>query len=250
MAMIDDILEDMSAGKRTKAILADYNLSVKQLAVMLQQAISDGLLTKSELKQWRENRSVALSTIRVVESLAGDLDPGTEAVELEQATFVVAENDNNWEQALRLFNSEKSSLVGAHFTLTTNLRYHSFVVDKVLFRSKVPMVKKRQRPPSKKAEDAMEFIATHGWEAYLEDRAFAANFERFEPSEKKATLAVVRCKDGMFLAAVYTGGRDVNFYAEATQSKLKNRLSSIIDTSKLVPRQGTRKRRQSGSRAG
>ena len=126
---------------------------------------------------------------------------------------------------------------GAQFKVNLHGKKYSFVVEKLLFRGAVKMLESRSADKlgSKgKREEAMEFITTHGWAAYLEQRAYAANFDADGMRiSGKGRLVLLHCRNDTFLAALHTPAPAINLYVGGSLENIRRRLAKSVDTSDL-----------------
>jgi hypothetical protein len=229
----EDILGDMKAGLRTKGFLAKYGISMLQFEEVLRKLIRGGLLTKEEFKAWKERRS---------EPPQGDSrgDKGVDALPDSRnqiVTYVIDQPEKNNSWALQLFSTHRDRIKGAQFKVNLHGRKYSFVVEDLVFRGQVDMLASEDGPRCElktKREEALDFIATHGWAAYLEQRAFQANFDApASQPRSKARLVLLHCKNETFLAALHTPAPAINLYVGNSLQKIWSRLARTVDTSHL-----------------
>ena len=114
---------------------------------------------------------------------------------------------------------------------------YSFVVEQLLFRGAVemlPNVRVSKEETTQRRQEALDFISSHGWAAYLEQRAFAANFdEESTQTVRKARLVLLHCKNQTFLAALHTPVPAINLYVGSSLETIRDRLSKSVNTSGL-----------------
>jgi hypothetical protein len=80
-------------------------------------------------------------------------------------------------------------------------------------------------------EEAIDFISKHGWAAYLENRAFAANFGLdTEDQPRKARLVLLHCRNQTYLAALHTPAPAINLYVSSSLENIRRRLANAVDT--------------------
>jgi hypothetical protein len=228
---VEEILADMRTGMRTKEFLTKYGIELAEFQEILKQLIRQGLLSKDEFKAWKAHRPV--------EAKAQDIDPGYEdrPVSSNIVTYVVSdpEKKNHW--ALSLFSTKRENMKGAEFKVNLQGKKYSFVVEEMLYRGPVRM---RQKKAAKsvdaqtKRQEAIDFISKHGWAAYLENRAFTANFSDDETDfTGKARLVLLHCRNETYLAALHTPAPAINLYVASSLDKIRQRLSRNVDTASL-----------------
>ena len=231
---VEDILEDLRAGLRTKAFLEKYGLSLAQFEQLLKQLIRDGLFTRQEFKAWKAHRPVGAfspeDTIDALDPVFDESEPAPRNIE----TYVITEPEMNQSWALELFSTPRDRMKGAKFKANLQGKKYSFVVEDMIFRGAVKMHKDdaaRASDLQAKREEAIAYITKHGWAAYLENRAFLANFgnEEVDPS-RKARLVLIHCRNQTFLAALHTPHPTINLYVASSLDKLRDRLSRSIET--------------------
>ncbi len=241
MAAIDNILEDMRNGLRTKQILSRYGLSMEDFSQLLKKSLQDGLISKAELKAWKARKPMSDATERLVESTSFDFEdeePEKKVTKIETYVISHPETNNSW--ALQLFRTARDRLPGSKFKVNLHGRKYQFVVERLLFRGSVTMLgagpKKPKKDLRKRQEEASAFIAKHGWSAYLEERAYQANFgegaDEGAPPEK-AKLVLVHCQNQSYLGALHTPLPSINLYVGPSLDQLKDRISKTVDTRDL-----------------
>jgi hypothetical protein len=228
----DDVLTDFRAGMRTKSFLSKYNLSVEQFEQLLKRLIKERLISKEELLAWKTRR--AAHRKQEVESSEDDWEehrssgsPGN--VE----TCVIHEPERNGAWILDLFNKDAEEVEGTRVKVALHGKKYAFFVEELLFRGRVKILGEEggSRPLRlDKREEALEYIAQHGWAAYLETRAFLANFSQDEDDKPlQAKLLLLQCKNGAYLAALHTSAPAVNIYVSSSLENIKRRLAGHID---------------------
>lgn len=231
---IEEILLDLRAGMRTKGFLAKYGISMTEFEGILKSLIRKGLFTKEEFKAWK-----ARSPVRTVppEPTAPPAPRAPQKGHGTVETFVIKDPEKNNSWALQLFSTKRERLPGAQFKVTLHGKKYAFVVEKLLYRGAVKMLKSGSppKPGSKgKREEAMEFITRHGWAAYLEQRAYAANFDADGMRVAgKARLVLLHCRNDTFLAALHTPAPAINLYVGGSLDNIRHRLARSVDTSDL-----------------
>ncbi len=238
----EDLLVELRAGMRTKSFLSKYGLSLSEFEDMIRQLIRTGLLSKEEFKAWKNRRPVSEapppappppSRSRSVDNARST----TEKVTGNVTTYVINDPERNNSWALQLFSIKRESIRGAKFKVNLHGRKYAFVVEHLLFRGQVSML--ATEAPSKsgnleKRENAIKFISQHGWAAYLENRAFSANFgESGMAAGHKARLVLLHCRNNTFLAALHTPAPAVNLYVGSTLDSIVSRLGKSVDTKEL-----------------
>lgn len=228
----DEILADIQAGLRTKDFLAKYQLSMQEFEEVLRSLIRKGLLSREEFRDWKARRPVADAG-----AASGDHDEETAKAPLSSgrtvSTLVIDDPERNNSWALQLFSTSRDRLPGARFKVMMHGKRYSFVVERILFRGPVQMLESAApRPASKEKRDqALEFISRHGWAAYLENRAYAANFDLDGMREAgKARLVLLHCRNQTFVAALHTPMPAINLYVAGSLQALLKRLAKTIDT--------------------
>ena len=217
---LEEILEDLYAGLRSKDILEKRELSMKDFELILKKIIRDGLFTVEQFKAWKAHRPIPGPTTTAkrpapaeppAEPPAQSPQPQPQPETIETYVISRPEESNSW--ALKLFSTQRERMPGSAFKVNLHGRKYSFFVAELLFRGNVDMQDDHLLAPSpgkkKSGEDkraiAMEFIAKHGWGAYLENRAFAANFgPDADEGAAKARLVVLHCRNNTYLAALHT----------------------------------------------
>jgi hypothetical protein len=202
---------------------------------ILKGLIRNGLLTKEEFRTWKAHRPLApaggAGSDRGEQSSVASV-----ASSRTVSTLVIDDPEKNNSWALQLFSTSRDALPGAQFKVVLHGKRYSFIVEKILFRGPVQLLE-RVAPKSasqEKREQAMEFIVRHGWAAYLENRAYAANFDTDGMREAgKARLVLLHCRNQTFVAALHTPTPAINLYVAGSLESLRQRLAQSIDTSSL-----------------
>lgn len=229
---IEEILADLRAGLRTKAFLAKYLLTLEEFQEILKQLIRQGLLTKEEFRAWKAHRDPDPEPAR-----EDPVDAQAQATPSNVETYIIREPEKKNHWALALFSTGRDKMKGAEFKVNLQGRKYAFVVEKLVFRGTVTMRGGRVRKPKDeqtRRQEAVDFISKHGWAAYLERRAFQANFgaDQDDPAVK-ARLVLLHCRNETFLAALHTPAPAINLYVASSLDKIRKRLAKSVDTSGL-----------------
>ncbi len=239
---VREVLEDLRAGLRTRGFLDKYGITLPEFEDLLKSLIRRGLFSKEDFRAWKARK-------RVAPEAAGERENEfeTDGDQTEQpppgrphhsvATYVIKEPEKNKSWALQLFSTERDRMTGAQFKVNLHGRKYSFVVEKMLFRGQVDVLADGtldETERKKRRDAAMEYISQHGWAAYLENRAFSANFAA-EPggSGKKARLVLLHCRNQTFLAALHTPAPAINLYVGSSLEKIRQRLAKSVDMAAL-----------------
>lgn len=234
---VDEVLRDLRAGMRTQEFLSRHAITMAQFEELLKRLIRQGLFTKEDFRAWKANRPAAGQA-----PARSTLEPDTEAAGGDSApenvaTWVLKEPEKNHAWALQLFSTKREEMRGAKFKVNLHGRKYSFVVEELLFRGQVDMLEDASASKGDaktRREEALAFIATHGWAAYLEKRAIAANVESSQrKTGQKARLVVLHCRNQTFLAALHTPAPAVNLYVGNSLERIRDRLAKSIDASVL-----------------
>jgi len=229
---VEEILADLRAGLRTKGVLTKYLLSLQEFQEILKQLIRQGLLTKEEFRAWKAHRGQDPEPGRD-EPIDGQSGPTPSNVE----TYVIREPEKKNHWALALFSTGRDQMKGAEFKVSLQGRKYAFVVEELLYRGTVTMRAGRAQKPKDeqtRRQEAVEFISKHGWAAYLEKRAFQANFEpAADDPAAKARLVLLHCRNQTYLAALHTPAPAINLYVASSLDKIRKRLARSVDTSGL-----------------
>jgi hypothetical protein len=231
---VEEVLKDLHQGMRTKGFLYKYGITMKQFEALLKQLIRKGLFTKEDFKLWKAHRLSPAPPPGSPNS--GEAPPDVEKSHNVE-TFVITEPERNRSWALQLFSTNRDKIKGAQFKVNLHGKKYSFVVETLLFRGTVEMLPgmgESKDQAKRKRQEALDFISHHGWAAYLEQRAFAANFDS-ETTEvaQKARLVLLHCKNQTFLAALHTPVPAINLYVGSSLETIRHRLSKSVDTSIL-----------------
>ena len=231
---VEEVLKDLHAGMRTKGFLNKYGLTMMQFESLLKQLIRKGLFTKEDFKLWKAHR---LAPALPVENLSDEADLREVARINNVETFVITEPERNHSWALQLFSADRDKIKGAQFKVNLHGKKYSFVVEQLLFRGAVdmlPNVGVSKEESKQRKQEALDFISSHGWAAYLEQRAFAANFDsESTQTVRKARLVLLHCKNQTFLAALHTPVPAINLYVGSSLETIRDRLSKSVNTSAL-----------------
>lgn len=236
---VEEVLKDFHAGLRSKDFLTKYGLSMGQFEELLKNLIRQGLLTIDEFKAWKAHRPSSPAVSSRVDQGAAAFSQSPQRLKDNIKTFVLEEPEKNHLWAMQLFSTQRDRLRGAQFKVVLHGKKYSFVIEKVLYRGAVKMLArmssgKRGEEQKSKREQALEFIARHGWAAYLESRAFEANFQEDEDADiEKGRLVLIHCRNATFLAALHTPRPAINLYVGPSLDKIVARLSRTIDTSDM-----------------
>jgi hypothetical protein len=232
---IQEVLADLRGGLRSKGFLYIYGLTMPQFEELLKGLIRRRLFSKDEFKEWKAKKATSPAPARI----AGPPPSGSAGENVGKpinvATYVIHDPEKNNSWTLQLFSTKKEQMKGAKFKVQLHGRKYAFEVEELLFRGSVEMLpdpSESRAAEKSKREQAMEFIAKHGWAAYLERRAMAANLGP-ETSRKTGRLVLLHCKNETFLAALHTPTPAVNLYVGNSVEKIKQRLSKNVDTSAL-----------------
>ena len=231
---VEEVLKDLHAGMRTKGFLKKYGLTMMQFESLLKQLIRKGLFTREDFKLWKAHR---LTPAPPVENLNAEADLRDVARLNNVETFVITEPERNHSWALQLFSADRDRIKGAQFKVNLHGKKYSFVVEQLLFRGAVemlPNVGVSKEETTQRRQEALDFISSHGWAAYLEQRAFAANFDsESTQTVRKARLVLLHCKNQTFLAALHTPVPAINLYVGSSLETIRDRLSKSVNTSGL-----------------
>ncbi len=231
---VEEVLKDLHGGMRTKGFLNKYGLTMMQFESLLKQLIRKGLFTREDFKLWKAHR---LAPAPPAENLNAEEDLRDVARLNNVETFVITEPERNHSWALQLFSAERDRIKGAQFKVNLHGKKYSFVVEQLLFRGAVemlPNVGVSKEESKQRRQEALDFISSHGWAAYLEQRAFAANFDsESTQTVRKARLVLLHCKNQTFLAALHTPVPAINLYVGSSLETIRDRLSKSVNTSGL-----------------
>jgi hypothetical protein len=233
----EDILQDMRGGLRTRGFLSKYGLTLGQFEELLKRLIRKGVLTKDQFRTWKAHRPGPDAPAGPEEEHEATAATLAEKVHNNVTTYVIKEPEKNNSWALQLFSTHRDRMKGAQFKVNLHGKKYSFIVEQMLFRGQVEMLATADAgrfPDKARREQALEFIAHHGWAAYLESRAVEANLGEAAPQpRKKARLVLLHCKNQTFLAALHTPAPAINLYVGSSLEKIYGRLAKAVDTSVL-----------------
>jgi hypothetical protein len=241
---MEQVLKDLRAGLRTKEFLDKYRITVAEFESLLRMLIRKGLFTKDEYREWKNRkpdvpaptpepgRGPGHATPKPQSAGPDKPTPGAQSVE----TYIIPdpERTNSW--ALELFSTAREDIHGAQFKVSLQGRKYLFIVEKLVYRGSVFMLEdERDRDVRTKREEAVQFIAKHGWAAYLEYRAIEANFgePRKVRSNKKARLVLLKCKHDTYLAALHTPAPAINLYVGSSEENVRSRLDKAVDLTQI-----------------
>lgn len=258
---VSAVLKDIKAGLRTKGFLIKYGISLTEFEELIKRLVREGLLSKEEFKTWKSHRaevpmissngSAPLEAVQEKPSGGKTVSPQDDPQEGELTrvghtvtTYIINDPEKNESWALQLFAIRRDNIKGAKFKINLHGRRYAFVVEDMLYRGQIhmkqPVKPKKPRGPKTEVKDkrqeALEFIAKHGWAAYLEQRAYRANFGGDDLEEEgltKARLVVLHCKNETYLAALHTPLPTVNLYVSSSLQNILNRLGKTVDTTEL-----------------
>jgi hypothetical protein len=240
---VREILRDMRGGMRTKGFLYKYGFTLPQFEELIKKLLRQRILTVEEFKEWKSKRPAAETPQSSLSSVSRPPRPqeqpalqSTAPQNVETYVIVDPEKNNSW--ALQLFTTHRDRIRGARFKVNLQGKKYFFVVEEMLFRGQVnmlPGVSGSKSAEQSKREEAMEFIARHGWSAYLERRALEANIDDAisAPTGRKARLVLLHCRNDTFLAALHTPAPAINLYVGNSLENIRSRLSKSVDISPL-----------------
>lgn len=234
---LEDVLTDLRAGMRTKGFLVKYGLTIGEFEQLLKSLIRRRLFTVEEYKEWKARRLGSPQPEPAAPPERGVPIPPSEKPAQQVLTYIITEPEKNNSWALELFSADRDRMKGAQFKVNLHGKRYGFVVEEMLFRGQVEMLDSEALSTGEqkaRREQAMAFIAKHGWAAYLENRAINANLEEGADGElKKARLVLLHCRNGTFLAALHTPTPAINLYVGTSLEKIRGRLAKSVDTSIL-----------------
>jgi hypothetical protein len=248
---VEEVLKDLRAGMRTKEFMHKYGISMPEFESLLKMLLRKGLFKKEEYLRWKSVRPAIPEAGPEPEPEAPAPEPAESEAEPEKPvetmkvaegshnveTFILADPEKNHSWALQLFATKREQIKGSSFKANLHGKKYLFVVEELVYRGSVFMLEDQKSSKSTKAkrEEAIEFIAKHGWAAYLEQRAFEANFGSPVKvrSDKKARLLILLCRHNTFLAALHTPAPAINLYVGASLDKIHSRLDKTVDTSEM-----------------
>ncbi|MEW6351472.1 MAG: hypothetical protein AB1646_20665 [Thermodesulfobacteriota bacterium] len=248
------VLRDLRGGTlRTKGIVAKYGMTVKDFEQIIIRLIRSGQWTKEEFRDWKAHRSVRPNAdqksfevtfeARDVEAeLGGSFDepsPKAPAAAAPQPisnpeTYIIHEREVNDSLAMKLFTTKREEIGGARFKVLLQGKKLAFTVDRMLFRGPVELlhgVIPKKTDIRKKREEALDYVAKHGWAAYLESRAFTATFGGSDAPEvrTKARLVLVQARNNTYVAAIHTPLPSINVYVDSNLDAIRDRLAKVVD---------------------
>lgn len=230
----EEVVKDFRAGMRTKTFLGKYNLSVEQFEHLLKRLIRERLITKDEVLAWKTRR--AAQRKQEVDGLEDQwVERGGEGSPGSVETCVIHEPERNGAWILDLFSKNAEEIAGTRVKVALHGKKFAFFIEGLLFRGQVKILgAETGAKPLRldRREEALEYIAQHGWAAYLETRAFLANFgeeERQDDKPRHARLILLQCKNGAYLAALHTPAPAVNIYVSSSLVSIKQRISAHVD---------------------
>lgn len=230
-----EVLNDLRSGLRTRDFLLKYQITLDEFQRLLKDLIRAGFLTKQEFRDWKARRLGVSATENGATANAGHADEDSVRRISNVETYVLSEPEKNHSWALALFSTKREKMKGAQFKVTLQGKKYLFVVEKLLFRGHVEMCKGAVESSSDrltKREEAVDFITRHGWAAYLENRAYEANFgDGSGPT--KAKLVLLHCRNETFLAALHTPTPAINLYVGTSLEKIRRRLNKCVDVRSL-----------------
>jgi hypothetical protein len=234
---MEDVLRDLRAGLRTKGFLVKYGLSMGEFEQLLKSLIRRRLFTVDEYKEWKARRPSASPSQEPTATASAVSTSQGEKPAQQVVTYVITEPEKNNSWALQLFSTRRELMRGAQFKVNLHGRRYSFIVEEMLFRGQVDMLDSEAlstgEQKARRAE-AMEFIAKHGWAAYLEKRAINANLQESSGGvSKKARLVLLHCRNDTFLAALHTPAPAINLYVGTSLANIRGRLAKSVDTNLL-----------------
>lgn len=153
-------------------------------------------------------------------------------------TYVIPEPEKNGAWALDLFATKRDDMEGLRFKARILGKKYAFTIEKMLYRGPVNIFEneKEEKPKVKnKREEALQFISSHGWAAYLESRAIEANIGEETSSQKvqSGRLMVLKCKHQTYVAAVHSPAPSVSFYVASDLDTIKERLGKSVDMTSI-----------------
>ncbi len=232
---IQEVLADLRGGLRTKGFLYKYGLTMPQFEDLLKGLIRRGLFSKEEFKAWKAKKALTPAPAPLASAPRPAIAVEPVGRPINVVTYVIQDPEKNNSWTLQLFSTKREQMKGAKFKVNLHGKKYAFEVEEMLFRGPVEMLPdpaENRASDKSKREEAMEFISTHGWAAYLERRAMAANLGP-ESSRKTGRLVLLHCKNQTFLAALHTPTPAVNLYVGNSIEKIKQRLSKNVDTAVL-----------------
>jgi len=230
----EEVLKDFHAGMRTKHFLSKYGLTMRQFEEILKHLIRDGRISKDEFRDWKAHRVPGSTAVEGSSNFVENAFEASAAKIGNVRTYVIPEPEKNNSWALELFSTGSEDIRGAQFKVNLHGKRYSFVVEQMLFRGSVNMRGRGHKTTAQKLserEEAMDFISKHGWAAYLENRAFSANFGPDGGEQpRKARLVLLHCRNHTYLAALHTPAPAINLYVSSSLENIRRRLAHAVDT--------------------
>jgi hypothetical protein len=234
---VQDVVKDLHSGMRTRAFLDKYDFDLSEFQEILKRLIREGSFTIEDFKAWKAHRPTSAAVAEETENdeISDAQSPGGLS---NIETFILSEPEKNHSWALQLFSTRREEMKGARFKVNLQGKKYLFVIEEMLFRGSVNMLEEEPETPQeiqRRRQEALQYIARHGWSAYLENRAFMANVEgEDQTSRKKARLVLLYCRNETFLAALHTPAPTVNLYVASSLEKLHQRLAKSVDMGDLI----------------
>lgn len=218
-----------------------YGITLPEFESLLKMLIRKGLFTKEEFKTWKTSRvqPQAQSAVSKETKQPDDMQTATQTDPSHIETFILADPEKNHAWVMQLFSTRRDLMREATFKVVLQGKKYLFVVDRLIFRGNVYIMEDQESEKASKSkrEEALEFISKHGWAAYLEQRAFQANFDESQAekirSSKKARLLLVQCRNNTYLAALHTPAPAISLYVGSSLENMKSRLAKVVDLTGL-----------------
>jgi hypothetical protein len=231
-----EVMRDIRAGLRTKGFLQKYGMTLPQFEGLIKHLLRQHLLTVQEFKEWKARKPEPSSSPEAaVSSPPRPPEPADPQQNVD--TFIITDPEKNNSWALQLFSAKRDQMKGAKFKLSLHGKKYFFVVEEMIFRGQVNMLAAAgsKSVAQSKREEALDFISTHGWSAYLERRALEANVDDAEesPTGRKARVVLLHCRNDTFFAALHTPAPAINLYVGNSLEKIRLRLSKSVDLSPM-----------------
>ena len=230
------ILKDIKAGLGTREVLSKHGLDKEEFEHIIKKMIREGILNVREFRKWRSSRTQPSPLGNIsFDELEEPTMNNTPGIPGNVETYVIDEPEKNSIWALELFSIQRDRMTGAKFKAMLHGKKYSFVVEQLVFRGSVDLLKSRQLSgdkAKKKREQALDYIAEHGWASYLERKAMEANIDKDE-SESKARLVILKCRNNTYVAALHTPAPTVNFYVAPSLEAIRDRLARTVDFSSM-----------------
>lgn len=234
---MEEVLQDLHAGLRTRGFLRKYDLEIGEFQDVLKRLIREGHLTREDFMAWKAHRPTSGASSAKIE-LDEPPDEGSPRRVSDIETVILSKPEKNHSWALELFSTKRERVKGARFKVNLQGKKYSFVVEDLLFRGSVTMLEEEgpdgTQTMHRKRQEAVQYIAQHGWSAYLENRALMANLENGDSRpRKKARLVLLRCRNETFVAALHTPTPAVNLYVASSLEHLRERLAKTVEIGEL-----------------